>query len=138
MKKIFKFIAASCLMASVLASCTAKFEEFNKSPFDPTAEQMGDALLGTHLMNMQQMLVQGQQNNSQMIDHMISSEYGGYIACIAQWGNSGNFYTYNPRVGWVGVPFDTMMPQIFTPYNEIVNITNAQGPAYAWAQIMKV
>lgn len=125
-------------MASVLASCTAKFEEFNKSPFDPTAEQMGDALLGTHLMNMQQMLVQGQQNNSQMIDHMISSEYGGYIACIAQWGNSGNFYTYDPRVGWVGVPFDTMMPQIFTPYNEIVNITNAQGPAYAWAQIMKV
>ena len=30
MKKIFKFIAASCLMASVLSGCTGKFEEYNK------------------------------------------------------------------------------------------------------------
>lgn len=138
MKKIFKFIAASCLMASVLASCTAKFEEYNKSPFDPTAEQMGDALLGQYLQNMQQMLVQGQQNNSQMIDQMIGSEFGGHIACINPWGNGGNFYTYNPRVGWVGYPFDTMVPQIFTPFVQIVDITGAKGPAYAWAQIMKV
>ena len=138
MKKIFKFIAASCLMASVLAGCTGKFEDYNKSPYDPTADQMGDALLGQYLQNMQEMLVQGQQNNSQMIDQMISSEYGGYIACINPWGNGGNFYTLNPRIGWVGYPFDTMFPQIFTPFVNIVEITKAQGPAYAWARIMKV
>ena len=58
MKKIFKFIAASCLMASVLSGCTGKFEEYNKNPYDPTSEQMGDALLGQDLQNMQEVLVQ--------------------------------------------------------------------------------
>lgn len=138
MKKIFKFIAASCLMASVLAGCTAKFEEYNKNEFDPSAEQMGASLVGNYILNMQQMLVQGQQNNSQMIDHMINSEYGGYIACVAQWGNAGNFYTYDPRIGWVGYPFDTMMPQIFTPFIMLKDLTNGEGPVYAWAQILKV
>ena len=138
MKKIFKFIAASCLMASVLAGCTGKFEEYNKNMFDPSADQMGASLMGTYIQNMQQMLVQGQQNNSQMIDHMVSSEYGGYIACIAGWGNSGNFYTYNPRVGWTGIPFDTMMPQIFTNYVMLSDLTEGEGPVFAWAQILKV
>ena len=138
MKKIFKFIAASCLMASVLAGCTGKFEEYNKSPYDPTAEQMGSALLGTYLQTMQEMLVQGQQNNSQMVDQMIGSEYGGYISCINPWGNTGNFYTLNPRQGWIGYPFDTMMPQVFTPFVRIKNLTHGVGSVYAWAQLLKV
>ena len=25
-------------------------------------------------------------------------------------GNGGNYYTYNPRVGWYGNMFDTTMP----------------------------
>lgn len=140
MKKIFKFIAVSCLMASVLAGCTGKFEEYNTNPYGPTPEQMvGDgANVGALITNMQQVLVQGQQNNSQMIDHMINSEYGGHIACIAQWGNSGNFYTYDPRINWVGVPFDTMMPQIYTNYFEISRLTNYSGVVYNWAQILRV
>ena len=138
MKKIFKFIAASCLMASVLSGCTGKFEEYNKSPFDPTSDQMGDALVGQYLQNMQKVLVQGQQNDSQMIDQMVGSEFGGHIACINPWGNGGNFYTLNPRLGWVGYPFDVMVPQIFTPFINIVEITKGEGPVYAWAQVMKV
>lgn len=138
MKKIFKFIAASCLMASVLSGCTGKFEEYNKNPYDPTDAEMGDALLGQYLQNMQEVLVQGQQNDSQMIDQMIGSEYGGHIACINPWGNGGNFYTLNPRIGWTGYPFDVIVPQIFTPFLKVVEITKGEGPAYAWAQILKV
>ncbi len=138
MKKIFKIIAASCLMASVLAGCTGKFEEYNKNKFDPSAEQMGASLMGNYILNMQQMLVQGQQNNSQMIDHMINSEYGGHISCINPWGSGENFYTYNPRIGWQGIPFDTMMPQIFTPYVKLKELTHGEGPVYAWATILKV
>ena len=94
-------------MASVLAGCTGKFEDYNTDPYAATKDQMkGDnALVGTAVYNMQRVLVQGQQNDSQMIDHMVNSEYGGHIACIAMWGNSGNFYTYNPRIGWVGYMF---------------------------------
>ncbi len=138
MKKIFKLIAASCLMASVLAGCVGKFEDYNKSPYAPSEEEMGAALEGTLIKTMQQTLVQGQQNNSQMIDQMIGSEYGGHIACIAQWGNSGNFYTYNPRSNWVGGPFDTVMPQIYASFSELQRLTEAQGPLYAWAQILRV
>ena len=140
MKKIFKFIAASCLMASVLASCTAKFEEYNTNPYGPTPGQMvGDgANVGALIMDMQQVLVQGHQNRSQMIDHMIGSEYGGHIACIALWGNTGNFYTYNPRINWVGQPFDVMLPQIYTNYFEITKLTEAKGAVYHWAQILRV
>ena len=140
MKKIFKFIAASCLMASVLASCTAKFEEYNTNPYGPTPEQMvGDgANVGSLIMDMQQVLVQGHQNRSQMIDHMIGSEYGGHIACIAHWDNAGNFYTYNPRIGWVGYPFDVILPQIYTNYFEISKLTEGKGAVYHWAQILRV
>lgn len=140
MKKIFRFIAASCLMASVLAGCTGKFEEYNSDPFGPDRNEMtGDqALVGSLIYNMQQVLVQGQQNNSQMIDQMISSEYGGHIASIAQWGNSGNFYTYDVRVGWKGQPFDVMMPQIYTNFFEISRDTEETGIVYNWAQVLRV
>ena len=124
-------------MASVLAGCTGKFEEYNKSPFEPSEQEMGASLLGTYIMNMQQMLVQGQQNNSQMIDQMIGSEYGGYTCCINPW-NGTNFYTYNPQANWLGYTFDTMMPQIFTNYFSVKRLTEGEGPVYAWAQILKV
>ena len=140
MKKIFKLIAASCLMASVLAGCVGKFEEYNTDPYGPDREEMkGDnALVGSSVYAMQQVLVQGQQNNSQMIDHMIGSEYGGHIACIAMWGNSGNFYTYDPRLGWRGQPFDVMMPQIYTNFFDISRETEGKGVVYNWAQILRV
>ena len=140
MKKIFKFIAASCLMASVLSGCVGKFEEYNTNPYNPTPEQMfGDAAnVGSSIRAMQAVLVQGQENKSQHIDQMIGSEYGGHTACIAQWGNAGNFYTYNPRIGWKGVPYDEMMPQIYTNYYEISKLTEKKGVVYHWAQILRV
>lgn len=140
MKKIFNFIAASCLLASVLAGCTGKFEDFNKNPYGPTPEDMlGDAAnIGALIKDMQQVLVQGQQNNSQMIDQMVGSEYGGHIACINPWGNGGNFYTYNPRINWIGSTFDTMMPQIYTNFFKISSFTEKSGVVYHWAQILRV
>lgn len=140
MKKIFKIFAVSCLLASVLASCTGKFEEFNKDPFLPTPEDMvGDgAYIGSLIRNMQQLLVQGQQNSSQMIDQMVGSEFGGYIANINPWGNEGNFYTYNPRINWKGYPYDTMMPQIYTNFFQISEFSSQSGLIYHWSQILRV
>lgn len=140
MKKIFKFIAASCLMASVLASCTGKFEDYNKNPYGPTTEDMkGDgADIGIMLQNMQKALIQGHQNHSQMIDQMIGAEFGGYIANINPWGNTGNFYTYNPQIGWIGYPFDTIMPQIYTNFFEIIKLTEEKGVGYEWARVLRV
>ena len=95
-------ISAFVVVASMIASCTAKFEEYNTNPYGPTQEDMiGDnASTGSLIRSMIPALAQGQQNNSQMLDQMIGSEFGGEITCIAMWGNGGNYYTYNPRIGW--------------------------------------
>ncbi len=133
-------ITACIFITSLLAGCTKNFEQYNTNPFAPTEEQMqaDNALTGSLLKAMIPTLVQGQQNNSQMIDQMVGSEYGGHIACIATWGNSGNFYTYNPKQGWYGIPFDTMMSQIYTSYFKILEYTQGKGPVYYWAQIIRI
>lgn len=137
--KCAKF-SALVAVASMIAGCTGKFEEYNTNPYGPTPEDMiGDnASTGSLIRSMIPALVQGQQNNSQMLDQMIGSEYGGEITCIATWGNGGNYYTYNPRIGWYGNMFDTTMPQIYTGFFQIRNLSGGKGLAYQWAQILRV
>lgn len=139
MTKIFAY-AASALLVSSLAGCTAHFEDLNTNPCGPTPEQMlGDnASTGALIKNMVMAMAQGQQNNSQMIDQMVGAEYGGCISCINPWGNGGNFYTYNPRTGWSGIPFDTTMPQIYTGLFQIKGMAGENSLAYQWAQVIRV
>ena len=47
-------------------------------------------------------------------------------------GNGCNYYTYNPRVGWYGNMFDTTMPQIYTGYFQIRDLSDAKGLAYQY------
>lgn len=133
-------ISAFVVVASMIASCTGKFEEYNTNPYGPTQEDMiGDnASTGSLIRSMIPALAQGQQNNSQMLDQMIGSEFGGQITCIATWGNGGNYYTYNPRIGWYGNMFDTTMPQIYTGFFQIRKLSEGRGLAYQWAQILRV
>ena len=133
-------LSACLLTAGLLAACTGNFEEYNTNPFGPTPEDMlGDnAITNSLIKSMMPVLVQGQQNNSQMIDQMIGSEYGGQIANIAQWGNSGNFYTYNPRLAWIDYPFSTIMPQIYTGFFQMKQTTGGEGISYRWAQILRI
>ena len=141
MKRINPYISVLLLLAVLSAAgCTKAFEDYNTNPFGPTEEQMrGDNNnVGSLIENMTSLLAQGQQNDSQEIDQMIGSEYGGCISCIHPWNNQGNYYTYNPRQGWIGRTFSTMMPQIYTNYNKIKSETSGRGPVYAWASILRV
>lgn len=133
-------LSACILMTSLITGCTGKFEEYNTNPFGPTPQDMlGDnATTGSLIRSMIPALAQGQQNNSQMLDQMIGSEFGGEISCIATWGNGGNYYTYNPRIGWYGNMFDTTMPQIYTGFFQIRDFTEGKGLSYQWAQILRV
>lgn len=141
MKAFKKYFLYSLPVAVLsLTGCTGEFDRYNTDPNALTREQMlGDnVLVGQQISAIIPSLAQGQQNNSQMIDQMIGAEYGGAISCIALWGNSGNFYTYDPRVGWQGIPFTTMMPQIYTSYFKIKQESNSSGVVYHWAQILRV
>lgn len=125
--------------AGLLSGCTGRFEEFNKNPYGPTSKDMqGDNVeTGALIQAMIPAIVQGQQNNSQMIDQMIGLEFGRHAAMVNPW-NGTNFYTYNPSIGWYGIPYDTTMPQIYTNFFQIRDLTGGSGIVYAWAQIIRI
>lgn len=133
-------LSACVLIVSSMIGCTSKFEEYNTNPFGPTpGEMQGDnANTGSLIRSMIPVLVQGLQGNSQHLDQMIGSELGGEISNIATWNNGGNYYTYNPRIGWYGEMFDITMPQIYTGFFQIKNLSGGKGLAYQWAQILRV
>lgn len=141
-KNIKSYIKASaCItMISLLTGCTGNFEDYNMNPFGPTPDDLlGDNVeTGILIEAMLPAIVQGHQNNSQMIDQMIGLEYGGHASMINPWGNSGNYYTYNPRVSWYGTTFDTTMPQIYSNFFQIKEKTGGKGVVFAWAQILRV
>ena len=138
MKKISRYIAGVAAI-TLLMGCTDKFEDFNKNPYGPTSQDLlGDNVeTGILIQAMLPAIVQGQQNNSQMIDQMVGLEYGGQAAMINPW-NGTNFYTYNPAIGWCGIPFDTAMPQIYSNFFQIKDKTGGKGVVFAWAQLLRV
>lgn len=141
--KYIKSIASSVLGATLLfgaAGCTDKFEDFNTDPKAPTPEQMeGDFSNTATLINtMMPVLVLGQENEYQMIDQMIGCEFGRMTAAKNQWGSNAYFATYNPPVGWVGSPFDTMMPKMYTSFFQIYRISGKESLVYHWANLMRI
>lgn len=122
------------------AGCTDKFEDFNTDPKAPTPEQMeGDfASTAALISTMIPTIVQGQQNNYQMLDQMVGCEFGRMTAAKNQWGTNQYYATYNPPIGWIGNMFDTTMPDIYTPFFRIRDISKASGLTYHWARLLRV
>ena len=121
--------------------CTDKFEDFNTDPKAPTPEQMeGDfAATATLLGTMIPSIVQGQENNFQMLDQMIGCEFGRMGSAKNAWGGGATVYAcYNPPMGWTGNMFDTTMPQIYTPFFRIRDLTDSDGLTYFWASLIRV
>lgn len=120
--------------------CTESFEDFNTNPKAPTPEQMeGDfASTATLISTMIPVMVQGQENNYQMIDQMIGCEYGRMTCARNHWGSDAYFATYNPSEGWGEIPFTTSMPQIYTPFFQIRDISGGEGLVYHWANLIRI
>lgn len=131
-------LGGSLMLGAV--GCTDKFEDFNTNPKAPTEEQMkGDfASTAALIATMIPTVAQGQENNYQMIDQMIGCEYGRMTSAKNQWGTDGMFACYNPRVGWQGVPFTTTMPQVYTPFFQIRDISGGEGLTYHWANLLRI
>lgn len=141
--QIYKNIATLMLGGSLLlgaAGCTDKFEDFNTDPKAPTPEQMeGDfASTAALISTMIPAVVQGQENNYQMLDQMIGCEYGRMTSAANMWGSDMYYATYNPPIGWTGNMFDTTMPQIYTPFFMIRNISGGEGMTFHWANLLRI
>lgn len=142
MYKIYKrsaLLLSAGLLLSGVSACTDKFEEFNTNPHAPTQDQMKGDNAGTIsiLSSMMPVFIQGQQNSSQMIDQMYGSEYGGMIANINPWSGT-NSYTYNAPNNWTSSPFNDILPQIYSQYNQLKELTGGEGLAYQLAQLMRI
>lgn len=139
----FKQIATLMLGGTLMLGsigCTESFEDFNTNPKAPTPEQMeGDfASTATLISTMIPVMVQGQENNYQMIDQMIGCEYGRMTCARNHWGSDAYFATYNPSEGWGEIPFTTSMPQIYTPFFQIRDISGGEGLVYHWANLIRI
>ena len=120
--------------------CTESFEDYNTNPKAPTPEQMeGDfASTATLISTMIPVMVQGQENNYQMLDQMIGCEYGRMTCARNHWGTDAYYACFNPPSGWYGNTFDTSMPQIYTPFFKIRDISGGEGLTYHWANLIRI
>lgn len=139
----FKQIATLMLGGTLMlgsVGCTDSFEDFNTNPKAPTPEQMeGDfASTATLISTMIPVMVQGQENNYQMIDQMIGCEYGHMTSARNHWGSDAYFATFNPSIGWASIPFQTSMPQIYTPFFQIRDLSGGEGLTYHWANLIRI
>ena len=139
----FKQIATLMLGGTLMLGsigCTESFEDFNTNPKAPTPEQMeGDfASTATLISTMIPVMVQGQENNYQMIDQMIGCEYGHMTSARNHWGSDAYFACFNPSQGWSEIPYTTSMPQIYTPYFKIRDLSGGEGLTYHWANLIRI
>lgn len=141
--KIFKTITSVALSGALMlgvVGCTDEFENFNTNPKNPTPEDMeGDyASTASNINAMIPVLQNGQENDFQMLDQMIGCEFGRMLAAKNQWGSGAYFATYDPPQGWTGIPFTTTMPDIYTSFFKIRDISGGKGLTYYWGNFLRV
>ena len=85
MRKINMIKTASAVTFAsslLLASCTGNFEDLNTHPTDVYDDQMTEIeKVGSVFPVMTYLLNPQQENNSQMTEQMVGSQYGGYFTC---------------------------------------------------------
>lgn len=141
--EIIRVVIATMLLtgAACINGCTAKFEELNTNPCAPTPDVMkGDnAHVRSLIYQMFAALCQTERNDSQAIDQLVGSDFGYMMAPVRTW-DAGNhlFSQFNPPSTLCGQAFDKIMPQIYSNFFRIRELTGGQGVVYSWAQILRV
>lgn len=141
-KKIYNTIIAGslCVGLSLIASCTAGFDELNRPGEKVTDEELNrdNFKLQSYFMQMTDNVFPVQENSFQMNENLIGDVYGRYLMTANEKWNMLDFSTYNAPDGWINYPFDDVMQKIYTPWFEIKASTNGIGLAYAWSQVLRV
>jgi len=136
---IIKTVSAVTFASSLLlASCTGNFEDLNTHPTDVYDDQMTEIeKVGSVFPVMTYLLNPQQENNSQMTEQMVGSQYGGYFTCTNKW-NGTNFGSFNPQLNWVDTPFKDLFTDFYPNFLKVKDQTGGTGTIYAWASILRV
>ena len=120
-------------------ACTSNYEEYNTNPYNVTKEQMeADGYnVSAALVGMQGWVLPTSTNTFQYTDCLLGGSYGGYLADSNNGFNAGKFSTYNPQLTWSKVPFNAIIPNIFTNLTQVKAVTEEPVPL-AIAMVIKV
>lgn len=94
MKKVTQSICFA-LLALLLCNCTAKFEEFNSNPYEPT--ELNPRLLFSQLITC---MSSTEENPAQRNITFWAGPFGGMLTPSSSWSRSQHFYTYNVDDSW--------------------------------------
>lgn len=127
------------LLIIIIAGCTANYEEYNTNPYNVTKEQMeADGYnVSAALVGLQGWVLPTSVNTFQFTDCLLGGSYGGYLADSNSGFNAGKFSTYNPQLTWNKVPFNDIIPKIFTNLTQVKAVTDQPVPL-AIALVIKV
>jgi len=136
-RSIFKFLLLLSIIGS--ASCTDQFAEYNTNPYDATDDQMQyDAYrLRASMVAMQGYVIPSDINMCQFVECLLGGSFGGYLADSNPGFTGKNYATYNPEQHWIQVPFNDIIPRIYSNHLQLTNSTEDPVPL-AVADIIKV
>lgn len=127
------------LSIGILASCTDKFEEYNRDPSQPTDEEImeGNYKLGAFFPQMINNAYPSQENVYQMGENLIGDPYGRYLS-VANSGWSTTFAFFNAPDGWINSPFNDAFGKVYGGWSQVNQLTGGEGYLFAWAEIIRV
>lgn len=132
MKKVTQSICFA-LLVLLLCNCTAKFEEFNSNPYEPT--ELNPRLLFSQLITC---MSSTEENPAQRNITFWAGPFGGMLTPSSSWSRSQHFYTYNVDDSWNKWSVNWYFEKFYPNYFSIERFTNASGHYYALAKIMRV
>lgn len=132
MKKVTLSICL-VLLALLLCNCTAKYEEFNSNPYQPT--ELNPRLLFSQLITC---MSSTEENPAQRNITFWAGPFGGMLTPSSDWSRIQHFYTYNVDDSWNKWSVNWYFEKFYPNYFSIERFTNASGHYYALAKIMRV
>lgn len=137
-KKIKTVFASALLCSLFLASCTDGFEDMNRNPAQPTDDEImeGHYKQGAFFPQMINSAYPAQENAYQMGENLVGDPYGRYLSIGNTWSSS--FSTFNAPSNWINAPYNDAFEKVYGGWTQVKNLTEAKGPLFAWAQIIRV
>lgn len=139
MKKISLFWAGAIASILSLQSCTKNYLDYNTDKSGATPEEVDrdGYVLSAALTGLQAWVIPLDVNTNQFVECLLGGNFGGYLSDSNNGFNGKNFATYTPENGWLRVPFNDIIPNIFIRNAKVRSVTKDPVPI-AVADIIKV
>ena len=136
---ISRVLVAGSFVTFTLASCTADFEYGNRPGDEVSLEELGrdDYAVSSFITELQNFAFPEQENMYQMSQDLIGNYLGRYMTYAKASFSVKNYACFNAPDDWKIVPWRDIFAKATSSYNEIVRLTQKEGPMYSLALILR-